>query len=328
MARRIRPFLLTAGFLLGLTGCGMFEHPERPAWRRQAENTCLARKLVQPTAFVEPARPIDGPGICGLEHPFKVSALAGGTVALNTTQTIGCPLTAALDQWVAEIVQPDALPRLGSPVVRINSMGSYSCRPINNLRNEKLSEHAFGNAIDIGGFRLADGREFSFAEGWNGSDEPVRAFLREVEAGACAIFTTVLAPGSDGYHSNHMHVDLAQHGSTSSGLRRYCKPTPAPQLLAAPQRRDDLPDPTPLDEDLDSVQNGASQSALAMHSLDPGLPPSPIVQPPRGVIGGGQPLQASSLAPPAAAEPRPQSGMIRADGVYVPPGMATGATSW
>lgn len=307
MARRILARVLAAGLILSLAGCGLFERPQRPAWRGQIENACLAQGRVQASAFVEPARPIDGPGICGLEHPFKVTALAQGTVALNTTQTIGCPLAAALDQWIADVVQPAALARFGAPVARIDSMGSYSCRTIDNQNFEKLSEHAFGNAIDIGGFRLADGRAFSFVQGWNGPDEEVRAFLREVQAGACTIFTTVLAPGADMFHYNHMHVDLAQHGATSSGPRRYCKPAPSPQLLPRPGRRDDLPDPPPLDEDLDSVQlgpAGGSQSTLALHALDPGIPPAPL------------------------ADARPRPGTIRPDGVYVPPGMIEDAGHW
>jgi hypothetical protein len=332
MAHCILPRVLTAGLVLALAGCGMFERAERPAWRGQVENACLAEKLVQPSAFLVPAPPIDGPGICGLEHPLKVTALAQGTVTLNATQTIGCPLTAALDQWVAEVVQPAALARFGAPVVRIDSLGSYACRPIDNQRDEKLSEHAFGNAIDIGGFRLADGREFSFVKGWNGPDQDVRAFLREVQAGACTIFTTVLAPGADMFHYNHMHVDLAQHGATASGPRRYCKPAPAPGLLPPPERRDNLPEPPPLDEDLDSVQigpAGGSQSSLALHALDPGVPPAPIALARRSDLASAPPLQASSLVPPApVANARPQSGTIRPDGAYVPPGMIGDAGSW
>ena len=322
---RIWPSFAVAGLMFGLAGCGLFERPERPAWRGRAENACLAEKLVEPSAFVVPAPPIDGPGICGLEHPFKVTALAGGSVTLNATQTIGCPLTAALDQWVVDFVQPDAQARFGENVVRIDSLGSYSCRPIDNLRNEQLSEHAFGNAIDIGGFELADGRTFSFVKDWNGRDDQARAFLHEAQAAACTIFTTVLAPGADTFHYNHMHVDLAAHGGSSTGPRRYCKPQPSPQLLPAPEKRDDLPDVPPLEENLDSVQLGpmdGPQSALALHALDPGVPPAPVALPPRSGIASAPPLTASSLVPPGSVpNARPQSGMIRADGAYVPPGM-------
>ena len=323
MVWRIGSSLVTAGLVLALAGCGMFERPQRPAWRGQAENACLAQKLVQTSSFVVPAPSIDGPGICGLEHPFKVTALAGGTVSLSAKQTIGCPLTAALDQWVHDFVQPAAQARFGTPVVRINSLGSFSCRPIDNKRNEKLSEHAFGNAIDIGGFVLADGRQLSFGRDWNSRDDQVRAFLHEAQAGACAIFTTVLAPGADSFHTNHMHVDLAAHGGSSTGPRRYCEPRPSPQLVAMPQRHDNLPDAPRFEEDLDTVQSGpagVSQSAMALHALDPGLPPAPVALPPRGRINA-PPLSALSLPP---AYPAP-SGTMRADGAFVPPGMVGNA---
>ena len=88
MACRVLPSSLGACVLLSLSGCGLFEHAERPAWRTQAEDACLARKLVQPSAFITPAHEIDGPGICGLYHPFKVSGLANGTVSVVGPVTI------------------------------------------------------------------------------------------------------------------------------------------------------------------------------------------------------------------------------------------------
>ena len=129
MARRVWSIPVLTGFSFLLAGCGLFERPQRPAWRGQAEQVCLARKLVKPSPYIQPASAIDGPGICGLDHPFKVTALAEGTVALNATQTIGCPLTAALDQWLTEVVQPLAIQRFGQPVAQIDSMGSLSSGP-------------------------------------------------------------------------------------------------------------------------------------------------------------------------------------------------------
>ena len=65
-----------------------------------------------------------------------------------------------------DVVQPIALARFGQPVAQIDSMGAYSCRPIDNQRGNRLSEHSFGNAVDIGGFRLADGRTITVVKGW------------------------------------------------------------------------------------------------------------------------------------------------------------------
>ena len=86
--------VLRRGRPVSLAGCGWLERAERPAWRAQAENACLARGLVKPSRLYRAAAGIDGPGICGLTHPFKVSALDDGAVALDKTVTIDCPMVA------------------------------------------------------------------------------------------------------------------------------------------------------------------------------------------------------------------------------------------
>ena len=90
-------------------------------------------------------------------------------------------------------MKPAALLYFGVPVVDIKA-GSYSCRPRNNQAGAKVSEHAFGNAMDVMGFVFADGRQLMVVKGWRG-DPADQEFLREVFVGACRYFTTVLAPG-------------------------------------------------------------------------------------------------------------------------------------
>jgi hypothetical protein len=323
MACSVKPLAVSAALVFLLSGCGVFQRPERPAWRAQAENVCLARHLVQASAYAQPAKSIDGPGICGLEHPFKVAALDGGTVALNAVQTIGCPLTAALDQWVHDVVQPIAMARFGQPVVQVNSMGSFSCRSIDNLRGAKLSEHAFGNAIDIGGFKLADGRAIVVVKAWTRGDEQEKAFLREAQAGACNIFTTVLAPGSDTFHYNHIHLDLAMHGQTSTGPRRICKPRPSPQLVPAPGPRDGLPDSPEIEEELDVSSRGGATTLAG--GLSAATPPAVQRQPMRQAYVPGAPMQLGQQ--PAAMQPRgaPTRGVIDENGVFVPDEKTEGA---
>lgn len=235
--------------VLGIAGCSRFDRAERPAWRNQAEDACLANHLVEATPVLQPVAAIDGPGICGLNHPFKVYALAGGTVRLNSASILDCSMIPTLDSWIAKVVQPDAQARFGEPVVQINTMGTYACRGINNASGASLSEHAFGNAIDIGGFMLASGREINVMRGWKGDDLQASAFLHDTHAGACDYFTTVLGPGANIFHYNHVHMDLAMHGRTSRGPRRYCKPVPDAQV-PAPQQ-DTLPDPPPIEEEMD-----------------------------------------------------------------------------
>jgi Extensin-like protein C-terminus len=234
MARRVLPNLaaLSAlGALVGaLAGCALWVHDERAQWRALAEESCLSQGLVHVSGYVQSAAEIDGPGVCGLVHPFKVAALAGETIMLSPTQTLACPMLPALDQWLLEVVQPAAQADFGQAVVEIKSLGSYGCRSMNNQYGAALSEHSFANAIDIGGFKLADGRTIDVMRGWKG-DEVERAFLHRVHAGACRYFNTVLGPGSDAFHYNHIHVDLARHAVQRDGtMHHICKPIPAPEL--------------------------------------------------------------------------------------------------
>jgi hypothetical protein len=221
--------VLALVLVTSLAGCGLFEDDDRAAWRAQAEAACYARNMVKLSPVVAPAAKVSGRGACGLDRPLKVSALADGTVRVGGGPlTMSCPVTAALETWVRDAVQPAAMQRFGMPVVELNSMGTYNCRSRNNRAGARLSEHAFANAIDISGFVLADGRTVSVLKGWRG-DEAERAFLRLAHAGACGPFTTVLGPGSDGLHENHLHLDLARHNA--KGTMRYCRPqlqTPAP----------------------------------------------------------------------------------------------------
>ncbi len=139
MLRRLLLLTVTLSLAGLLAGCGLFERPKRPAWREAANKACMARKNVQVNAYVQQASTIDGPGICGLEEPLKVTALNDATVALNTTSTLNCPMIEAMDEWVRDIVQPIARARFGQPVVQIDSMGTYACRPIDNQRGNRLS---------------------------------------------------------------------------------------------------------------------------------------------------------------------------------------------
>jgi hypothetical protein len=96
---------------------------------------------------------------------------------------------------------------LGSPLVRIETMGSYSCR--NVAGTDHRSAHATGNAIDVAAFVLADGRRISVLGGWNGGTAEERDFLRVVQTSACRRFGTVLGPDYNLAHRNHFHVEIS-----------------------------------------------------------------------------------------------------------------------
>jgi Extensin-like protein C-terminus len=128
-------------------------------------------------------------------------------VAVSPTATLACPIVSELDRWIAGAVQPAAMRWFGSPVAEITQISAYSCRGMNGNPRASISEHAFGNALDIAAFTLADGRRITVKNGWRGLPEE-QGFLRDVQAAACDQFSTVLAPGSNVYHYDHIHVDL------------------------------------------------------------------------------------------------------------------------
>jgi hypothetical protein len=142
-----------------------------------------------------------------------------GPVALKPTATLACPIVSALDKWLAEAVQPAAVRWFGARVVEIKQISAYSCRGMNGNSRSHISEHAFGNALDIASFTLADGRKISVKDGWKGMPEE-QGFLRDVQGAACQVFNTVLAPGSNVFHYDHIHVDLMRRSSR----RIICQP--------------------------------------------------------------------------------------------------------
>jgi hypothetical protein len=284
-----------SALIVSLAGCSNYERPRRPAWRTQAEHACLARGLVRASFHVQPAPEIDGPSICGLTRPFKVSALQDGAVTLGATSTLDCSMIAALDDWMGTIVQPAARARFGEPVVELRPMGAYSCRPMNNQPGARFSEHAFGNALDVGGFRLAGGREISVVRDWARGDEAARAFLQDVHAGACGTFTTVLGPGSDMFHYNHIHVDLAMHGATSTGPRRICKPRP--QQSPPPQGPNDgLPEAPDIEDEIEIAQAGRPPIDRPA-AIRPGPGPAPVASVPAPVANPVSRPRAFAFAP-------------------------------
>ncbi len=155
-----------------------------------------------------------------------------GPVEVKPPATLACPIVSALDRWVSAAVQPAALRWFQQPVVEIKQISAYSCRGMNGNPNAHISEHAFGNALDIAEFDLADGHRISVQYGWRGTPEE-QGFLHDVQAAACAEFSTVLAPGANIYHYNHIHVDLMRRASG----RRICEPAAIPGEVAAERAR-------------------------------------------------------------------------------------------
>lgn len=123
-----------------------------------------------------------------------------------------CPVAAALAIWERDVVQSAARRHFGERVVRIDHAGSFSCRRLYGQAQGRFSEHATADAIDVLGFRLADGRRISVLRDWRG-DPAEASFLREVRDGGCDLFATVLSPDYNSAHADHFHFDQADRGS-------------------------------------------------------------------------------------------------------------------
>ena len=279
---RVRAFkwFFAAVLVVTVAGCGLFRWEKRAPWRDDAERECLASKQVKITEYVEPARGIDGPGACGMLAPLKVTAFAEGSVALQSRQTFACPMLPAIDTWIAETVQPAAFFYYGQPIKGLKA-GSYACRNQNNAYGGPLSEHSFGNALDVMAFELADGRTITIAKGWKG-DLREQEFLREVFVGSCRIFGTVLGPGADPYHYDHFHLDLARH----AGGRTICKPILKFMLNLDPSKiRPYRPHPHAAPPAATPIPQGRPLSApSAQAPLPPATPMSPLAIPAPGGV--------------------------------------------
>lgn len=188
----------------------------QPQRTQPAYNAPVYQPPQQPRPSLGPARPL-GPA---------------PAVTLKPTATLACPIVSALDRWVAGGVQPAAMRWFGSPVVEIKQISAYACRGMVGAGTNRISEHAFGNALDIAGFTLADGRTISVMKGWRGTPEE-QGFLHDVQLYACDVFSTVLAPGYNAAHYNHIHVDLMRRASG----RRPCRPNAIPGEIVAAKAR-------------------------------------------------------------------------------------------
>ncbi len=120
-----------------------------------------------------------------------------------------CSLAANFAAWARYGAEPAARAILGAEIVRIETFGTYNCRPI--AGSAKLSEHAHSNAVDVSAFVLDDGRRITVEQGWNG-DSRTRQFLTVVRASACKRFNTVLSPDYNAAHRDHLHFDMGGRG--------------------------------------------------------------------------------------------------------------------
>ncbi len=142
---------------------------------------------------------------CGIQDAVQVTSVSG--VALSRPSTMDCGTAIALNQWVDKSVKPTFKRR--GPVVELQVAAHYACRTRNNRKGARISEHGKGRAIDISGFKMADGEVVTVLKGWR--KNPSKRQLTKIWRGACGPFGTVLGPNSDRYHRDHFHLDTARH---------------------------------------------------------------------------------------------------------------------
>lgn len=215
---RFNSSIVLSSIVVALSGCSLLPD-RRPAERpgassssnaaisRPEDQRCLANLGSTGVRYSALPDRYYAPG-CHALGSVQLSALAGdqGSFGLANLGPVACPLAGAFAGWARFGVDRAARQILGSPLARIETMGSYSCR--NVAGSSRLSAHSRAEAIDIGAFVLADGRRIAIKTGWSGASEKERAFLRTVHASACKRFGTVLGPAYNIAHHDHFHVEL------------------------------------------------------------------------------------------------------------------------
>ncbi|SFS00961.1 extensin family protein [Sphingomonas jatrophae] len=151
-------------------------------------------------------------GHCGYADGVRLSGGAATVKLAPASLGTSCAVAASLARWTWDAVQPAAVRHFGTTVVSIETFGSYSCRRLYGRREGGWSEHSTADAIDIAGFRLADGRRITVAGDWRGEDAAAR-FLHDVRDGACRLFATTLSPDYNAAHRDHLHLDQAARGT-------------------------------------------------------------------------------------------------------------------
>ena len=188
-------------------------------------------KRLASMALFTPKPTLAGPGNCGGEDLIELDAVVladGSRVAVAPKATMRCDMAESFAAWLRDEVVPRLAP-LNSPLRTVVNEDSYECRGRNRVVGAKVSEHGKGNAIDVRGFILADKRKIVLTDVAEPKD--MRESLRD---SACRRFTTVLGPGSDAYHEQHIHLDVLER---RAGYR-ICQwavrePAPKPAIVAS-----------------------------------------------------------------------------------------------
>jgi hypothetical protein len=143
-----------------------------------------------------------GPDVVSLERIIGKNRQA---IEISPPAVLRCETAEAIVNWVRDDLSARATV-LGSNLAVIENFDSYECRGRNRIPGAQISEHGHANALDIRSFKLKNGASVHPTDG-----AVAKEFRLAMKTSACTRFTTVLGPGSDGFHEDHIHVDLAEH---------------------------------------------------------------------------------------------------------------------
>lgn len=174
--------------------------------RLQTDPTLCAQALATSSMRYSPQADSPADAKCPLVNVLRVQ---GSDVRLSSSFLATCPVAVAFALFERHALQPAAQAVFGQRVVQVDHLGSFACRNVYGRSEGRLSQHATANAVDIAGFRLADGTRISVLRDWPGDSASSR-FLHQVRNGACQNFNTVLGPEYNAAHRNHFHLDMGR----------------------------------------------------------------------------------------------------------------------
>ena len=248
---------------------------EQPAPQPSSQPSACRLALTDAIAIAPSIPDIHGAGGCGGEDLVRLEAIVlpdKRQVSVKPAAILRCAMASALADWIRTDIAPLAT-SLGSTVSDLDNFDSFECRGRNGIAGAQLSEHGHANALDVRALKLANGQSISF------TDRTVAREVREnILHSVCARFSTVLGPGADGYHEDHIHLDLMQrHNNYKICQWNVWDPLPqiAPLLPAArpeeaPPRqvaaKSDPVKPDPAEKDAAKSEASKPESAGAKPS--------------------------------------------------------------
>jgi hypothetical protein len=279
------------------------------------EQLACAGRLAK-IARYEPLPARTGPNGCGASDLVRLEGVLmpdKSMVEISPPPQIRCGMAEQFAEWVRDDVSPIAVAELGSPLATITGNDAYECRPRNHIKGAKISEHGRGNAFDLATFRLKNGGVFNL------TDPLVKKPFRErVRAASCGRFMTVLGPGSDAYHSQHIHLDMAERSSRNAKVCQWdvrdvqvaARSEPPPPETAPPETAP--PEAAPQTADTDTLTS------------DPNSPIADVVSPPlprrkpEALLARTQPQAQPQQAQPQSSSAPHKRGYVERYGFRIP----------